>query len=707
MGAAHVPLVSTLMLIMSRLSFGSLLAGAPNMQRLLPTLAPRSRLFMANSKPLATAGELASLTVPQLKAELVKRGLPVSGKKAVLIERLSAQIRPPRNGKAKVSSGAPSSRRSAKPASPQGMSVTRSDGPAVMVVESPAKCATIAKFAGDDTIVLASYGHVRALPSKANSVRPSEDFAMDFEVASGAGSVLKSLGTALRSSRALLLATDPDREGEAIAWHVLEALREKGLLPAHIPVHRVTFSEITPKAVQAALANPRAINMPLVRAQQARQAVDYLVGFSLSPVLWRKLPGCKSAGRVQSVALRVITEREHEIARFEPQEWWDLKARVLPADAARRAEGTDGATDDDEPPMGSLVAAVTHLQGQRVRQFDLGSEEATAEAAALLPEAWRVDQVKRSQRQSGPAAPYNTASLQQDASRRLGLAVGRVMRLAQSLYEGVPLGGGEPVALITYMRTDGVQMSEDGIEGARAYIASAFGSGTDFLLSEPRQFKRKARNAQEAHEAIRPVDMMRTPASLRGRLADAELRLYELIWRRAVGSQMANAVFEQLAITMHPAGTIEGDVPTAVARAAGSRLLLPGHKILRQQPSAVPPRSQVDADEDEDEAMDNEESELGVTTGEEEPQEEDARLNLLLERIGEGDILSTAELLPAQHFTEPPPRFSEGSLVRCAASHPMVTRVVVATCDSCLAVRRPPPRPQCLAPLLCTMRTNP
>ena len=413
----------------------------------------------------------------------------------------------------------------------------------------------------------------------------------------------------------------------------------------------VTFSEITQRAVQNALAEPRQINLPLVRAQQARQAVDYLVGFTLSPVLWRKLPGCRSAGRVQSVALRIIVEREHAIARFEPQEHWKVKTKLTPADAP--------AGGDASGP--SLLAELTHLDGERLRQFDLGSAEQTEAALNSLPQAWRVQKVRRSQRQIGPPAPYNTASLQQDASRRLGMGVGRVMRIAQSLYEGMPLGGGENVALITYMRTDGIEMSAEGVAAARSYIASAYGEGGEWLPESPRQFKRKKRNAQEAHEAVRPVAMDITPDSLRGKIGVAELRLYELIWRRAIASQMANAVHEQLAITLQPADGVDRGTG-AQARASGSRLLSPGYKALTNLPRI--PREETETEEETEEEEEEEGDGAGTAdAGAAEEGNEADSLNPLLESLAEGDVLQPAEVLPSQHFTEPPPRFSEGSLV--------------------------------------------
>ena len=612
--------------------------------------APLSIGMSAARRAEPTRDELGSMTVAQLKTELVRCGLPVSGTKGVLIDRLSGQRSFPSKSSriASVAERHASSTAGASKGSTKKMvsGLSSARGPAVMVVESPAKCATIAKFAGADYVVHASYGHVRALPSKPGSVRPTEEFGMSFELVSGANSVLKTLGAALKDARALLLATDPDREGEAIAWHVHEALMERGLLPSHLPVHRITFSEITPKAVQAALAAPRAVDLPLVRAQQARQAVDYLVGFTLSPVLWRKLPGCRSAGRVQSVALRLVTEREHAIARFVPEEHWHLQARLRP-----EAMGSGG---------GALMAQITHLGGEKLRQFDLPNEAAVSKAVATLPDRWLVSGVKRTSKQSAPPAPYNTASLQQDASRRLGFPVGRVMRLAQSLYEGMPLGGGEPVALITYMRTDGIEMSADGVAAARQYIASAYGKGDEWLPASPREFKRKARNAQEAHEAIRPVDMAITPPSLRGQIPNSELKLYELIWRRAIASQMANALHEQLALTMVPEA--DNEPLAAQARASGSRLVRPGFKVLAQQPSAVPRASESDEEEAE-EASAGGGAEADAAAQAESAEEADGTLSEALAKFAKGDVLSTEELLPSQHFTEPPARFSEGSLV--------------------------------------------
>ena len=490
-----------------------------------------------------------------------------------------------------------------------------------------------------------------------------------------------------------------------LTHHAATRARAVRRLRENVPVHRISFSEITEAAVQAALAAPRRVNFPLVRAQQARQAVDYLVGFTLSPVLWRKLPGCRSAGRVQSVALRLIVEREHEILRFEPQEHWSLKVALLPSDG-------DGGTPMDGPDARDtwhgtrqqpMLAEVTHVDGTKLTQFSLPDEHAVAAMRARLPPSWRVHAVKRSERQTTPPPPYNTASLQQDASRRLGLGVGRVMRLAQSLYEGVALDGAEPVALITYMRTDGIEMSAEGLASARQYVASAFGQGEEWLPPTPRVFKSRTRNAQEAHEAIRPVDFSLDPLSLRGRLADAELRLYELIWRRAVGSQMAAARNELLTITLVPQsetarGSAEGAVmegatepstatatgaepPAAMrARTSGSRQLLPGFRALLELPRAVPKRAADDADSD-DEGMRPVATADGADAGAgtlanisagagrsiaDEADSDDAANSLapLLDSLSEGDTFVTSEVLPKQQFTQPPPRFNEGSLVR-------------------------------------------
>lgn len=567
------------------------------------------------------------MKVAQLKEELGRRGLPVGGRKAELAARLtSAQLdssdqqgEMPKSGKA--------------PSKPSRKARHAATGPAVLLVESPAKCATIAKFSGDRFVVLACNGHVRSLPSRANSVRPQEGFAMDFELVKGGGGVLSKIGAALKGARALYLATDPDREGEAIAWHVVEALRERGKLPVSLPIHRISFSSITQPAITAALEAPRSVNLQLVHAQQARQALDYLVGFSLSPVLWRKLPGCRSAGRVQSVALRLIVEREHAVLRFEPREHWSIYIDVAVGAGARA----------------SLSAKLTHdAAGDALRQFSVPNEAEAAALAESLPPAWAVRSVTRTERRRQPPPPFNTASLQMDASRRLGLPVGRVMRFAQSLYEG---------GLITYMRTDGVEMAPEAIEGARQYVGATYGEGEEWLPAEPRVYTQKSRNAQEAHEAIRPVTMDVTPQSLGGSVAPKELALYGLIWRRALASQMAAAVHEVLSVGIEPDGAAGGGLR---ARASGSRLKQPGYRALYLAAAEEEAAARADAAEEDVEA----EEELGGAAEDGAGGEAEVGLDPLLETLAKGDVLSVVERQPTQHFTEPPPRFSEGSLVR-------------------------------------------
>lgn len=586
------------------------------------------------------APDPGSLKVSELKLELARRGLPVGGVKSELVERLRA------------SSGGPSSR-AAQTRAGRKPTPPAADGPTVLIVESPAKISTIRKFVGDRYELLACSGHVRALPSKPGSVRPEAGFDMSFELAPGAGRVMQAICAATRRASRVLLAMDPDREGEAIAWHVWQLLLQRRALPAGLEVERVTFGEITRSAVTAAIAAPRPIDMPLVQAQQARQAVDYLVGFTLSPVLWRKLPGCRSAGRVQSVALRLIVEREEEVLRFRPHEyWWLALAFGQPGDAAA-----------------AFAAEPTELRGERLRKLSLASSSAAAEAqAAMLGGApWSVAAVRRTARRLSPPAPYNTASMQLDASSRLGVPVGVIMRLAQKLYEGVPIGG-EPRALITYMRTDSHQMSDEAVAAARQYIGAHF--APDFLPDSPRLFAdRRKKNAQEAHEAIRPVDFAVEPASLAGAVPERELALYELIWRRALASQMSQARHETLAIHMRAAGG------AAAARASASRRLFAGfEEVLRPDGG------------------------------------DGAETARVLESLAEGDELALLKAEPSQHWTTPPPRYSEGGLVKRLeqlgvgrpSTYAMIMRVLQDRGYAELDARalRPLPRGQMLTALL-------
>ncbi|HXP77563.1 MAG TPA: type I DNA topoisomerase [Stellaceae bacterium] len=475
----------------------------------------------------------------------------------------------------------------------------------VVIVESPAKAKTINKYLGKDFTVLASYGHVRDLPAKDGSVRPDEGFSMSWEVADRADKRLKEIAAAVKGADHLYLATDPDREGEAISWHVQEVLRQRKAL-AGVDVKRVVFNEVTKAAVLDAFRHPREINKELVDAYLARRALDYLVGFTLSPVLWRKLPGSRSAGRVQSVALRLICEREAEIEVFKPREFWSVEVEF---------RTSDGQT---------FTARLTHLEGKRLDKFDLDSEEkAKAAVAAILAEPnFTVASVEKKQVRRHPPAPFTTSTLQQEASRKLGFGAQRTMRTAQRLYEGVDIGG-EAVGLITYMRTDGVALSNEAIAAARSLIEQSY--GPQYRPESPRVYKSTAKNAQEAHEAIRPTDLFRRPEQVARHVNQDERGLYDLIWKRAVASQMESAVLDQVAVD------IAGPGNRTVLRATGSTIVFDGFLTLYHE----------DRDEDEED-------------------EENRRLPPLAQHAA----LARGEVTPAQHFTQPPPRYSEASLVK-------------------------------------------
>ncbi len=473
-------------------------------------------------------------------------------------------------------------------------------------MESPSKAKTINKYLGKDFKVLASFGHVRDLPTKDGSVRPDEDFAMDYTVEADSKKHLSQIADALKGSQILYLATDPDREGEAISWHVVEALRESRKLPKGIDIKRVTFTEITKKAVLHAVANPREIDMALVNAQQARRALDYLVGFSVSPVLWRKLPGARSAGRVQSVALRLVCERDGEIERFVAQEYWDVTVQLVSAKGER------------------ITTKLVNWQGEKIEKLTItNGERAHGISAALEGKSVRVEEVKPKQMRRNPYPPFTTSTLQMDASRRLGMSAKQTMMVAQKLYEGIEIGG-ETAGLITYMRTDGVQVSMDAIHEARRLIEKDFGA--KYLPEKPKFYSTKAKNAQEAHEAIRPTLLSRTPASVQAHLNKEQFRLYELIWKRMMASQMEPAVYDQVSIEFRePANP-------AIVRATGSVLRFDGFLTLYRQ------------------AMDDDQS--------------DEAENQALPPLEVGETLDIAEVKPLQHFTEPPPRFTEASLVK-------------------------------------------
>ncbi len=479
----------------------------------------------------------------------------------------------------------------------------------VVVVESPAKAKTINKYLGSGYRVLASMGHVRDLPPKNGSVDPEADFAMLWQVDGRGEKHLKEIAQAVKGAEQLILATDPDREGEAISWHIAEELRRRKVL-AKTDVQRIVFYEITKKAVQEAMAHPRELNRELIDAYLARRALDYLVGFTLSPILWRKLPGSRSAGRVQSVALRLICEREAEIEVFKAQEYWSVEARM--------ANGKDEA----------FTARLTHLKGEKLDKLSLGDEAAAKAAVGILESApgFHVISVQRKEARRNPYPAFTTSTLQQEASRKLGFGTSRTMRLAQQLYEGIELGG-ETVGLITYMRTDGVTVAGEAIAGARQVIAERFGSS--YLPASPRIYKTKAKNAQEAHEAIRPTSLSRAPRDMARHLNDDQRKLYDLIWTRMLASQMESARLDQVAVDID---TQDGD---ARLRANGSVLVFPGFLAVYK--------------EGRDDAKNNGDDTDG-----------DRRLP----QIAEGETIARREVLSEQHFTQPPPRYSEASIVK-------------------------------------------
>jgi DNA topoisomerase I len=476
----------------------------------------------------------------------------------------------------------------------------------VVVVESPAKAKTINKYLGSDYKVVASYGHVRDLPAKDGSVLPDADFAMSWEVDGKSEKHMKNIVQAMRGADGLFLATDPDREGEAISWHVQEVLKSRRALK-DIDVKRVVFNEVTKNAVVEAFRRPREIDRELVDAYLARRALDYLVGFTLSPVLWRKLPGSRSAGRVQSVALRLICEREAEVESFKSREYWTVEV-TFTTEAGQ-----------------SFTARLTHFDGKRLERFDLDTEEkARAAADAILrASSFAVAEIESRQVRRNPFPPFTTSTLQQEASRKLGLSASRTMQIAQRLYEGVDLDG-DTVGLITYMRTDGVAISGEAIAAARQLIGNEFGA--KYVPDSPRVYRSQAKNAQEAHEAIRPTDLGRRPADVAAYLDRDQRRLYELIWKRTLASQMASALLEQVTVDIaDSSGRLR-------LRATGSVVLFDGFLALYQ--------------EDRD---DNTEEE-GESTR--------------LPQMRESERLARGEVVPIQHFTQPPPRYSEASLVK-------------------------------------------
>lgn len=477
----------------------------------------------------------------------------------------------------------------------------------LVIVESPAKAKTINRYLGNDFKVLASYGHVRDLLPKAGAIDTENGFEMQYQDIEKNAKAVDAIIKALKQADTLYLATDPDREGEAIAWHLHELLKERGLLKGK-KSHRVVFHEVTKNAIIEAVANPRELSFDLINAQQARRALDYLVGFNLSPLLWKKIQRGLSAGRVQSPALRMIVEREQEIEKFNPQEYWTIEA-------------------DLEKEKAKFLSRLTFLHGEKLKQFTITEGETANKAYEELLQtangSLTVSKVEKKQRKRQPTAPFITSTMQQEAVRKLGLTAQRTMRVAQQLYEGIDIGGSEgTVGLITYMRTDSVVLAKEAQEEIREFIGERYGK--NFVPDEPRVFKTKSKNAQEAHEAIRPTMVRHVPSEIKSSLDADQFKLYELIWKRTVASQMTHAVIDTVAVDM---GCGEGNI----FRANGSVIADPGFMMVYLE-------GQDEAKTDSDEK--------------------------LLPPLKQGDVIKLLEIRPEQHFTEPPPRFTEASLVK-------------------------------------------
>lgn len=502
----------------------------------------------------------------------------------------------------------------------------------LVIVESPAKAKTIKKYLGKDFEVLASYGHVRDLVPKEGAVDPDKHFKMSYQSIERNEKHVDAIARALKKSKNLFLATDPDREGEAISWHLRELLEERGDLKGK-DVKRVVFYEITKGEVQRAVAEPRDLSLDLVNAQQARRALDYLVGFNLSPLLWKKVRRGLSAGRVQSPALRMICEREHEISIFVPQEYWTLEA-------------------EGEHSTQNFPLKLIEFNGQKVEQFSFTNEGSARNVEQTLKDAAQgflhVVSIDKKQRRRNPSPPFTTSTLQQEAARKLGYSAQRTMRLAQQLYEGVDFGEGS-IGLITYMRTDSVNLAADAVREMREVIEKEYGK--EAVAEEPRVYKTKSRNAQEAHEAIRPTSASILPSRVEGKIDPDQFKLYALIWKRAMASQMAHALFDTVAVDMVPSQ----QAGSATLRANGSTLVKPGYMAVYQ--------------EDVDDGK---------------PENENDRI---LPAMKDGDVVTLLNVHGDQHFTEPPPRYSEASLVKALEEHGIGRPSTYATIISTLKDR--------------------
>ena len=480
----------------------------------------------------------------------------------------------------------------------------------LIVVESPAKAKTMSKYLGEDFSCLASYGHVRDLIPKQGAVETENGFNMKYDLIEKNKKHVDAIAKAMKKADALYLATDPDREGEAISWHLYEILKDRGALDGK-PVYRVEFYEMTKSAIQHAIKQPRQLSTNLINAQQARRALDYLVGFNLSPLLWKKVRRGLSAGRVQSPALRLIVEREEEIERFKPREYWTIESDLRSKDKG-------------------FTARLTHFNNEKLDQFAIGNAARAGEVeAALLAEAQgklRIISVEKKQRRRNPSPPFTTSTLQQEASRKLGFSANRTMRTAQQLYEGIDIGG-EIVGLISYMRTDSVNLAAEAVTEIRELIRKRFGA--ENLPDAPQAYKNKSKNAQEAHEAIRPTAAARTPEELKDHLKPEQLKLYDLIWKRTVACQMVQAVLDTVAVDFVPSGNMAE--PKNIFRANGSHVVKPGFMTVYRE---------------------------GV---DDKPPEQDEAFLPLMEK---GETVALIAIRKEQHFTEPPPRYSEASLVK-------------------------------------------
>lgn len=474
----------------------------------------------------------------------------------------------------------------------------------LLIVESPSKAKTLNTYLGKEFKVLSSYGHVRSIPSEVGAVKPDQDFEVDYELLPRAKKNLDEIVKALKGAETLYLATDPDREGEAISWHLVEVLKKKKGLTQSVNIKRVVFNEITKKAVTDAIKSPRDLDINLIQAQQARQALDYLVGFNLSPVLWRKLPGSRSAGRVQSVALRMICERENEIESFRAEEYWSIK----------------GIFEGDK--KSKITAMLSYFDGKKLDKMAIKNEKQGEDILKVLKKAeYSVQKVEKKQQRRNPQPPFTTSTMLQEAARKLGFSAKKTSKLAQDIYEGIEVAG-ETQGLITYMRTDSVVVSETALVGSRGFIGKEYGD--KYLPNAPRIYKTKSKNAQEAHEAIRPTNFALPPKKVEKYLDKDHFRLYELIWKRMIASQMENAVFDIVS------ADIASQDKKHVFRATGSTMVFDGFYKLYMEG--------IDDEEDEE--------------------------NQMLPEIKESEEMDLHKIDPRQHFTQPPPRFTEASLVK-------------------------------------------